>query len=111
MDAVCFNHEVDEDEAVCFSWAGWGGPCSWDTIGCKDNEESVVLEECINEGWEHGDEAPSIHAECFAAASDEVEELYWAYMQCIFCSACDTACATYADSKNCEDYSSDSSND
>jgi hypothetical protein len=102
----CYEEKAPEGEAACFSWAGWGGPCTWDTMGCKYNAECSKLDEDINATWGEANYV-ELQEELFTAASEEVVTLYWAYMQCIYCYACtESKCEGDAGSKNCEEYES-----
>ena len=41
---------------------------------------------------------------CFEEAGTAAEDMYWAYMQCMYCDACNIACLMDACSKNCDEY-------
>ncbi|MBN2339923.1 MAG: hypothetical protein JXX29_06620, partial [Deltaproteobacteria bacterium] len=98
----CYMEEITAGETACFSWAGWGGPCTSETAACKSNSRCVDLEACYNEAWS-SDDWQSIQADCFSTYAD-AEDLFWAYQQCIYCDACDLACAPDAGTKNCDEY-------
>ena len=106
VDNPCYDEDATDDEVACFSWAGWGGPCSWAVKQCKANEACAQLEEDINATWDF-DDWSARQDELWQNTSKEVEGLYWAYMQCIYCSACDVACLTDAGSKHCTEYDPD----
>ncbi len=98
----CYADEAAEGEIACFSWAGWGGPCTDAQNACHENPDCAALETCINESWQ-SDDWQNIQAICFADYAD-VEELYWAYVQCIYCDACNLTCITDASTKKCDEY-------
>ncbi|MBN2341986.1 MAG: hypothetical protein JXX29_21825 [Deltaproteobacteria bacterium] len=98
----CYAEQATGDETACFSWAGWGGPCDSARAACKNNSDCSDLETCINDSWASDDWA-SIQTQCFSDYAS-VEQLYWDYLQCIYCDACDLACAQDASSKHCDEY-------
>ncbi|MBN2341826.1 MAG: hypothetical protein JXR45_10060 [Deltaproteobacteria bacterium] len=98
----CYAEQATLGETACFSWAGWGGPCTDAQNACHDNAECAELEVCINDSWSD-DNWQNLQAICFATYPNG-EELYWAFMQCIYCDACDLACAADAQSKHCDEY-------
>jgi hypothetical protein len=63
----------------------------------------VNLDKCINDSWSDPNWA-SIQEQCFYDAGAATEAKYWAWMQCIYCDACDIACERDAGSKNCKEY-------
>ena len=107
IETPCYAKKAKEGETACFSWAGWGGPCSWDTKQCKDNEACSKLDDDITASWEETD-YEVIQDAIWKETSRETEALYWAYMQCIYCDACvDSQCHPDAGSKHCDEYDPD----
>ncbi|MBN2525878.1 MAG: hypothetical protein JXR76_05740 [Deltaproteobacteria bacterium] len=100
LDNPCFAADlITDNQIACFSWAGWGGPCTEATAACKKNSECVDLEACINESWDFNDggEHKKKCIEEKGGMEGEIYQLYADYTQCIFCDACNISCATDAE--------------
>jgi len=103
VDNPCYDEDATGDEVACFSWAGWGGTCTAATSACKGDDACTELESCVNDTWAFEDWEAQQEV-CFETAGAAATDLYWGYMQCIYCDACDVACAKDAGSKNCDEY-------
>ena len=99
----CYEEDAEDGETACFSWAGWGGPCSTAVTNCKNDDACGDLDSCINDTWQYDDWSARQDV-CFEDAGPAAEALYWAYMQCIYCDACDVACLRDAGAKRCDEY-------
>jgi hypothetical protein len=102
-DSNCYEEDNEPGEEACYSWAGWGGPCTPWVEACYTNEACWGLQNCMNESWDKANWS-SIQEECFENVDGEIEKMFIDQRQCIYCQACDVACASYAGAENCEDY-------
>ncbi|MBN2531176.1 MAG: hypothetical protein JXR76_32635 [Deltaproteobacteria bacterium] len=100
---VCFSGEVEDGEAVCFDWATHGGPCTEAYDACQADTECVALEKCTHVA-DSGAAFQTDPEPCLAAVSADTADKYWAYVQCVFCNACDVGCGQYASDKRCNEY-------
>ena len=102
-ESPCYAEDAEEGETACFSWAGWGGPCTQVVADCQSDPLCQELDQCYWESWSDPNWL-QIQQDCEAAAPSNVVEKFWAYRQCIYCDACDVACARDAGSMRCDEY-------
>lgn len=101
--SFCYQENLEPGQLACFTWATTnGGPCAklWDT--CNGNSDCTKMYSCYLDSWNYPD-ADARQAKCeidFSGGSVD----YWAAIQCVYCDACDIACATDAGSKRCSEY-------
>ncbi|MBN2525481.1 MAG: hypothetical protein JXR76_03745 [Deltaproteobacteria bacterium] len=102
-DAVCFEEEEEEGIESCYSWAGWGGPCTPWVQECYNDAACWRLQDCYTKSFD-ADNYKDAQQKCFDAAGAAATEKFWAQRSCIFCQACDIICGEYAIGPVCDDY-------
>ncbi|MBN2526771.1 MAG: hypothetical protein JXR76_10275 [Deltaproteobacteria bacterium] len=107
-DDNCFNHPgypcSDADagaELDCVGWAVLYGPCAGVAQDCWSDAACAELEQCINAGVVSGDDEEA-RLLCLVTAGDTATATYWSYQSCVYCSACDRACAAYVADGYCD---------
>lgn len=105
-DVHCYQEEAEPGETACFTWAV-EGPCADVNDACRADDRCEELDRCVADSWSEPDAKENweeIQEPCFATAGQDATDKYWAWMQCIYCDACDIPCARDAVYRKCDTY-------
>lgn len=104
-ETPCFKTDVRPGQVACYSWAGWGGPCTPWVQKCYNDADCWKLQQCFDKSWNEP-EWSDAQDDCLKDVNEQVVDDFYTQIQCIYCQACDASCMAGSDFAKCGQYSS-----
>ena len=104
VDSPCYEKDAENDQVACYSWAGWGGPCSPWVQKCYTNPECWEMQQCYDNVWRYNDWSDRL-VECENKFDADAVDDFYLQRQCVYCQACDISCLKDGSTAGCWEYS------